>query len=115
MYLTSISLSYFFLTVGILSAALYVYFKVLVVKTNPQRDSRHKILGDMKDPDSWIQRNKRMCYLSLFWAVVSILLFAILKFSYPMKLISTMYLIIYTIIVILSIAFFARAKNKVSA
>lgn len=114
MYLTSISLSYFFLGIAIISIAAYLYFKLLVVKTDPQNQDREKIIGDMNDPTSWRERNKRMSVVCLFWFIVSTIVFVVLKFFYPIALVPLMLLVIYAILMVLSIVFFSRGKRKAS-
>lgn len=114
MYLPSISLSYFFLVVAIISIAAYLYFKLLTTKSSPDSPNRNKIIGDMRDPEGWIERNKKMSYVCLFWFVVSIAAFAYLKFLYSVALIPIVYLIIYAALIVLSLVFFPRTKKKAS-
>jgi magnesium-transporting ATPase (P-type) len=112
--LTSISLSYFFLAISILSIAEYLYFKLLTIKTAPDSDKRADIIGNMKDPESWRERNRRMSHVCLFWFIVSIAIFVILKFFYQLTLIPMIYLIIYAIIVLLSVILYPGIKKKAS-
>lgn len=114
MYLTSISLSYLFLGVAIATIAAYLYFKLLVIKSNPQNENREKIIGNMKDAITWRERNKRMSLVCLFWSIVSIIAFVVLKFLYPATLISLTFLVIYVVVILLSIVFFSRGKRKAS-
>ena len=114
MYLTSISLSYFFLAIAAASIAAYLYFKLLVIKTDTSNENRDKIIGNMKDPISWRERNKRMSFVSLFWFIISTIAFIVLKFFYPLALIPFILLIIYAVLIILSIVFFSRGEKKAS-
>jgi Flp pilus assembly protein TadB len=114
MYLTSISLSYLFLGIAIATIAAYLYFKLLVIKSDPQNTDRKKIIGNMKDPVTWRDRNKGMSLVCLFWFIVSTIAFVVLKFFYPIALIPFMLLVIYVILMILSIVFFSRRKRKAS-
>lgn len=114
MYLTSISLSYFFLAIALASIAAYLYFKLLVIKTDPKNEDREKIIGNMKDPVNWRERNKRMSVVCLFWFIVSTIAFVVLKFFYPIALIPFMLLVIYAILIVLSIVFFSKGRGKAS-
>jgi len=114
MYLTSISLSYFFLAVALVSIAAYLYFKLLVIKSDPQNAGSDKIIGAMKDPVSWRTRNKQMSLVCLFWFIVSTIGFVALKFFYPIALIPTMILVIYAVLIVLSIVFFSRERGRAS-
>lgn len=114
MYLSSISLSYFFLAIGIFAIAAYLYFRLLTIKSSLDSPNRKKIIGDMRDPESWRERNRKMSYICMFWFVVSILAFAYLKFLYSIALISITYLIIYAVLIVLSIVFIPRAEKKAS-
>lgn len=115
MYLTSISLSYFFLALAIATVAAYLYFKLLVIKSDPENPSREKIIGNMKDPVNWRERNRRMSFVCLFWFILSTIAFVILKFLYPLALIPIMVLVIYAILIVASIVLFSREKKKASA
>lgn len=114
MYLSSISLSYFFLAVGIVAIAAYLYFKLLTVKSSLDNPNREKIIGSMKEPEIWRERNKKMSYVCMFWFIVSILAFAYLKFLYSIALIPVIYLIIYAVLIVLSIVLIPRTKEKAS-
>ena len=111
MNLTKISVSYFFLGIGILAIIFYVYFKMLSIRTSPSSDNRDKIIGDMKDVDSWTEKNKRMEYLSLAWAIISIGIFAFLKFYYTAGLISALFPFIYLALIVISIMLFMPKKR----
>lgn len=113
MYLTSISLSYFFLGISLIALGFLFYFKVLVIKTSPDKDSRKKIIGKMKDPDDWRDRNNKMAYVSLFWTIISIGIFIYLKFFFTAGLVSIMYLIAYIAFIVISTSFFGvKRKTK---
>ncbi len=112
MSITSISLSYLFLSISIISIAFYLYFKLLVTKTSSDSTTRKEIIGKMKDPDSWRHRNKNMSYVSLFWAVVSLAIFIWLKYFYTAGLVPIMYTFIYLALIAVSIAVFSRVKNR---
>lgn len=114
MFLTSISLSYFFLGIALVSIAAFLYFKLLVIKSDPENERSEKIIGNMKDPKSWRERNKRMSYVCLFWFIVSTIAFITLKFFYSIALIPFTLLIIYVVMMVLSIVFFSRGKKKAS-
>ena len=113
MFLTSISLSYFFLGITLIALGFLFYFKVLVIKTDPEKSSRKNIIGKMKDPDSWRARNNKMAYVSLFWAIISLAIFIYLKFFFTAGLISIIYLIAYIALVVISTSLFGvRRKSK---
>ncbi|NEZ46404.1 hypothetical protein FDF74_04145 [Clostridium niameyense] len=112
MNITSISISYLFLILGIISLVLFIYFKIIVSNTNEDSDNKDKILGNMKDPEGWRSRNNKIAYLSLFWCIVSLAIFIYLKFFIMPTLISTVYFLIYAIIVILSIFLIGRRQKE---
>lgn len=112
--LTSVSISYFFLVVAIIAIAAYLYFKLLIIKTDPTSDKREKIMGNIKDPENWRERNRKMCHVCMFWFIVSIFTFIILKFFYKAPLIPMIYLVIYAIFIILSIIFYPGISKKAS-
>ncbi|MCS4469497.1 hypothetical protein JQ038_01630 [Clostridium botulinum] len=49
----------------------------------------------MKEPKTWLNRNNRMAYVSLFWAIVSLAVFIYLKFFIMPTIISILYVIGY--------------------
>jgi hypothetical protein len=112
MLVTSISLSYAFFGVGIMALISFVYFKLLVVKTSPNNASRNSIIGEMKDPDSWRDKNNKMSYLSLFWAILSIGIFIYLKYFYPSGLISIIIPFVYVALIAVSASFFSSKKRN---
>lgn len=103
MNFTSVSLSYAFLIIGIGALLFFLYFKVLVVKTGEKKPSREKIVGNMKDPEDWRNRNNRMAYVSLFWAIISLGIFVYLKFFYTVGLVSFIYPLVLLVAVVISI------------
>lgn len=111
MYITKISLSYFFLGIGIIAAIFYVYFKFITIKTSSESKDKDKIVGNMKDFESWRDRNNKMSYLSLFWAVISILTFIFLKFYYRAGLLSIFFPFIYLAVIIVSVILFLPKKK----
>jgi len=111
MNFTSISLSYAFLIIGIGAILFFLYFKVLVVKTGKNKASRDEIVGKMKDPDDWRNRNNRMAYVSLFWALVSLGIFVYLKFFYTVGLVSFIYPLILLIAIVISVPLLGIRKK----
>lgn len=114
MYLTSISFSYFILGVSIVCIASYLYFKLLFTKTSFESHSRAKIIGQMKDPEGWRTKNGRMAKVCMFWFVISIIIYASIKFLFTISLISITYLLIYVVLILLSIIFASIVKKKAS-
>lgn len=110
MLVTSISLSYIFFGLGAIALIFFLYFKLLVIKSSPHSSSRESIIGEMKDPDGWRDRNNKMSYLSLFWTILSIGIFIYLKFYYSTGLISIIIPFIYIGLIAVSASFFS---NKV--
>lgn len=102
MFITSISLSYIFLGIAIVSLIFFIYFKVLYVKTAPDKKSRQDIIGKMKDPLSWRNKNNKMSYLSFFWFIISIALYVYLKFFFKPNLVSIAYIFIYIALIAIS-------------
>ncbi|MCY6370863.1 hypothetical protein [Clostridium ganghwense] len=113
MNITSFSLSYLFLGACLISLVFFLYFKTLIVKTEPNNKSREKIVGTMKDPDSWRAKNNMMSYISAFWTVLSLILFIYFKFYYKSGLINVIYFFAYIAVIVLSVVFLgARKKSK---
>ncbi len=79
MNVTSISLAYLFLGIGLISLSFFIYFKILTSNSSKKSE---KIVGDMKDSKSWLNRNNKMAYVSLFWSIVSLCLFYLFKIFY---------------------------------
>lgn len=59
MFITKISLSYFFLIIGIIAIVFYVYFKFLIIKSSPNNKDNEKILGNMKDVSRWLDKTQK--------------------------------------------------------
>lgn len=114
MYLTSISFSYFILGVSIICIASYLYFKLLFNKTSIESNSRAKIIGQMKDPEGWRRRNGRMANVCMLWFIISIILYAVIKFLFTISLIPITYLLIYVVTIALSFIFASIVKKKAS-
>jgi magnesium-transporting ATPase (P-type) len=90
----------------------FFYYKYLVVNTGDKSKRRDKIIGSMKDPEDWRGRNNKMAYVSLFWTIISIIVFIYLKFFYQSGLISIIYVFVYLVAVVLSVSLFLK-QNKV--
>lgn len=114
MYMTSISLSYLFLAIGVLSLIFLFYFKVIVASTSEHSANKEKIIGNMKDPDDWRNRNNRISYVFLFWSILSLAVFVYLKYYYGTSLISAVYVIAYLALVVISIAIFGLRRKTTS-
>ncbi len=113
MFVTSISISYLFLGVFIISLGFSLYFKILVINTKPGNLRREKIIGSMKDPITWRKKNNYMSYLSIFWSAISLGLFIYFKYFYKAGLVNLIYIFIYIGIVTISILFLGKVhKNK---
>ncbi|MCS4521074.1 hypothetical protein JTS97_00160 [Clostridium botulinum] len=65
----------------------------------------------MKEPKTWLNRNNRMAYVSLFWAIVSLAVFIYLKFFIMPTIISILYVIGYAFLIVISVAI-AGMKNR---
>lgn len=111
MNVTTISLSYWFLGIALIALLFAIYFKSLVTKTAPGNKSRDKILGTMKDPMSWRQKNNALSYISIFWTVISLILFIYLKFLSPAGLLPSYYVFAYLALIAISL-FLIKVKNK---
>lgn len=105
MYMTSSSLAYVFLGITILAFAFSLYFKTLVIRTKPNSYSRDKIIGNMKNPDAWRISNSRMGNFSLFWAILSLIVFIYLRFYYGIGLVNSVYVFGYLAVAIISAIF----------
>jgi magnesium-transporting ATPase (P-type) len=110
--ITSMSLSYIFLGISIITFIFFFYYKYLVVNTGDKSEKRGKIIGSMKDPEDWRGRNNKMAYVSLFWTIISIIVFIYLKFFFQAGLISIIYVFVYLVAVVLSVSLFLK-QNKV--
>ena len=101
-----------FFAISIIEFIFFVYYKFLVISTGTKSKKRSKIIGNMKDPDDWRRRNNIVAFISLFWAFVSIIAFIYLKFFYKTGLVSVIYVFVFLVVVVASVAFFIK-KNKV--
>lgn len=108
------SSSYLFLGISIIALLFFLYYKFLVINTGDTSKRRDKIIGSMKDPEHWRQRNNIMAYVSLFWTIISIAIFIYLKFFHTAGLVSIIYVFIYSAVIVLSISVFLK-QNKVVA
>ena len=111
MYITSISLSYALLVTTIISCGFFVYFKALVIKTGSSKEGKNKILGKMKEPEAWRNSNNKMSYVSLFWTVISLLLFIYIKFFLAASLVSIIYIFAYIALIVITTVL-TGLKNK---
>jgi len=111
--ITSFSLSYMFFAISIIEFIFFGYYKFIVINTGANSKRREKIVGSMKDPESWRHRNNIISFVSLFWALISQIAFIYLKFFYKSGLVSIIYVFIYIVLIVLSISLFVK-KNKVT-
>lgn len=112
MNITSISLSYVFFAISIIELIFFLYYKFLVINTGEKSKRRSKIIGSMKDPEDWRHRNNIMAFVSLFWAIISIIAFIYLKFFSKAALVSIIYVFVFIALIVLSISIFLK-QNKV--
>lgn len=113
MFVTSISFSYFFLGIALISLVFCIYYKAIVVKTSPDNRSRDKIIGRMKDPISWRKKNNIMGNTYIFWCLASLALFIYFKFFFTAGLIPIYYVFIYIGVMAISM-FSINLVNKKS-
>jgi hypothetical protein len=112
MFVTSISFSYFFLGIALISLIICIYHKALVVKTSPDNKSRDKIIGNMKDPITWRKRNNIIGNISIFWCLLSLALFIYFKYFFTAGLISIYYVFIYIAVAAASMFLINMGKKK---
>lgn len=112
MYITSISFSYFFLILSLLSLIFFVYFTFIVTKTRENSSDRQKIVGNMKDPTAWRARNKNSSILCIIITAVSLGLFIYLKFFKVSFLISIIYLFIVIAAIVISLGVLLGFSKK---
>jgi L-asparagine transporter-like permease len=112
MFITSISLSYVLAGVAVAFILAFLYFKVLVVKSSDKSSSHDKIVGSMKDPDTWRRKNNTMSYVSLFWAVAAAAAFIYLKYYVPSTLIPLWYLFAFAAVLFISFGLFGFSRRK---
>lgn len=110
MNITSISLSYVFLVTLVINILYFLYFKFLFVSSSKENEKHDSIVGDMKNPDSWRKTNNRMSYTSLFWSLISLILFIYTKFFLTSGLISILIPFTYIFIIIISFLVFSRKR-----
>ncbi len=68
----------------------------------------------MKDPETWMNRNNRMAYVSLFWSIVSLAIFIYLKFFTMPTIISILYVIGYIFLIVISVVIAGMKKQEKS-
>lgn len=113
--ITRISLSYVFFAISIIELIFFLYYKFLVINTGEKSKRRSKIIGSMKDPEHWRHRNNIMAFVSLFWAIISIIAFIYLKFFSKSGLISIIYVFVFIALIVLSISIFLKQNKVVSS
>jgi len=101
-----------FFAVSIIEFIFFLYYKFLVINTGTKSKRRENIIGTMKDPEHWRNRNNIIAFISLFWALISIIAFIYLKFFFTSRLLSIVYVFIYIAVIVLSVSVFMM-KNKV--
>jgi hypothetical protein len=112
---TSVFLSYAFLCIAFITLICFLYFKLLLIKTSSDSDTKRNIIGNMKDPDSWRARNNKVSYLMLFWTILSAAIFIYLKYFTGSQVISSIYLYVYIgAIIISSFLFSSQEKRRAS-
>ncbi|WP_097027353.1 hypothetical protein [Clostridium peptidivorans] len=111
MNFSTISLSYMFLGIFVISILFYLYFKFILIKSSPKSPDKDKIIGTMKKPEVWQERNKRMSYIALFWSIISLAIFVFLKFLYKSPLIPSYMIFIYLGVIALSSILFLPRKT----
>lgn len=114
MNVTSISLSYLFLGICLISLSFFIYFKILTSNSSKKDEKSEKIVGNMKDPETWMNRNNRMAYVSLFWSIVSLAIFIYLKFFTMPTIISILYVIGYIFLIVISVVIAGMKKQEKS-
>ncbi len=110
--ITTFSLSYILLAISIIGFVFFLYFKFLVINTEDKSNRRSKIIGSMKDPTHWRHRNNILAFISLAWALISVMAFVYLKFFYRPELISILFIFIYLALIVLSVSVFLKS-NKI--
>lgn len=112
MNFSTISLSYIFLGIFVIAILFYLYFKFVLIKSSPKSADKDKIIGTMKKPELWQERNKRMSYIALFWSIVSLGIFVFLKYLYKSPLIPSFMIFIYLGVIVLSSVLFLPRKTR---
>ncbi|MCM0648448.1 hypothetical protein NBE98_08680 [Clostridium swellfunianum] len=111
MNMTSSALSYLFIAIAVVDLAFVFYFKVLVMNTSDNNRHKDKIVGNMKDPEDWRNRNNRMSYIFLFWCIASFAVFIYLKYFFGSGLVNTIYVIGFLAAMVISIALFGIRRK----
>lgn len=114
MNVTSISLSYLLLGICLISLSFFAYFKILTTNSSREEEKSKDIIGHMKNPKAWLNRNNKMAYISLFWAIVSLVLFIYLKFFTMPGIIPIVYVIGYIILIVISVAIAGMGEKEKS-
>lgn len=109
--ITSISFSYLFLGIALIALSFCLYFRLIYKKTSPDSPSAQTIFGEMKHREDWRDKNRLMSFISLFWALISIILFIYLKFFLAPSLISILYLLIYAVLIVMSVIYGTVSKR----
>ena len=113
MNITTISSAYIFLAFFIVEFVSFLYYIFLVGNTGEKSKKRDKIIGTMKDPEHWRQRNNIMAYVCLFWSITSIIAFIYLKFFAKSPLISIIYVFVYLALIVVSVSVFLKQHKIV--
>lgn len=112
MYVDSITLSYLFFIIGIVSLMLSLYFKLQFIKTSPSKNTRRQMLSKAKDPIVWRETRRLLSRLSLFWGVSSLVFFLYLNLIVYDSLTSITYFLVYCIIICVSLFLFVSLIKK---
>ncbi|KGK87547.1 hypothetical protein SDC9_113315 [bioreactor metagenome] len=112
MNFSTISLSYIFLGIFVVAILFYAYFKFVLIKSSDKSPDKDKIIGTMKKPEVWHERNKRMSYIALFWSVISLAVFVFLKYLYKSPIIPSFMIFIYLGVIVLSSVLFLPRKTR---
>lgn len=115
MNITSISSAYIFLAIFVVEFISFLYYIFLVGNTRDKSKKRSKIIGTMKDPEHWRQRNNIMAYISLFWSIVSIIAFTYLKFFHKAGLVSIIYVFVFLALIVVTISVFLKSHKVVDS
>ena len=113
MNITTISSAYIFLAIFVVEFLSFLYYIFLVGNTGEKSKKRDKIIGTMKDPEHWRQRNNIMAYVCLFWSITSIIAFIYLKFFAKSPLISIIYVFVYLALIVVSVSVFLKQHKIV--
>lgn len=111
MNITSMSFSYLFLGIALISLSFYLYFRLMYVSSSPDNSISQSIFGEIKHREDWHEKNRLMSHVFLFWTITSIILFIYMKFFIVSALMSILYLFLYVIFIVSSVAY-AAIKRK---